>query len=46
MHGVGIFKWPDGKVYNGQYDRDQKSGFGILEWQNGKKYEGCWLEGK
>ena len=24
MHGNGLFKWPDGKVYNGEYIQDKK----------------------
>lgn len=28
MHGKGIFKWPDGRVYEGDYIEDKKHGFG------------------
>ncbi len=42
MHGKGIFKWPDGRVYEGVYYEDKKHGFGIVKWPNGKVYEGHW----
>lgn len=28
MHGKGVFKWPDGRVYTGQYLNDKKHGYG------------------
>ena len=40
MHGKGVFKWTDGKRYEGQYVNDKKEGFGVFVWENGKKYEG------
>lgn len=32
MDGEGIFKWPDGRKYEGQYKDDKKEGYGIFEW--------------
>lgn len=32
MHGKGIFSWPDGKKYIGQYLEDKKAGYGELTW--------------
>lgn len=46
IHGNGIYTWPDGKLYNGEYSQDQKQGFGIYKWPDGKQYEGNWLAGK
>ena len=47
MHGKGIFTWPDGRRYEGNYKDDKKSGFGIYTWKKeGKKYEGEWQNGK
>jgi len=46
MHGKGLFKWEDGRYYNGNYVMDQKEGYGIFGWPNGKRYEGYWLNGK
>ena len=32
MDGDGIFRWPDGRKYQGQYKDDKKEGYGIFEW--------------
>jgi hypothetical protein len=32
MDGEGVFKWPDGRKYQGQYKDDKKDGYGIFEW--------------
>lgn len=42
MHGRGIFKWPDGRVYDGDYANDKKHGFGRVCWPDGREYEGEW----
>eukprot|EP00913_Durusdinium_trenchii_P014785 g13867.t2 len=34
-HGMGRYRWPDGKTYCGKYRFDQKDGFGILTEANG-----------
>ena len=36
MHGKGVFKWPDGRVYEGDYYFDKKHGFGRVKWPDGK----------
>ena len=46
MHGFGVFKFADGKYYEGFYFNDKKHGYGIFNWANGKRYEGWWVEGK
>ena len=46
MDGKGIFTWPDGRKYEGDYKDDKKEGYGIFEWNDGKKYRGYWLNGK
>ena len=30
--GEGVFVWPDGRKYHGQYKDDKKEGYGIFEW--------------
>lgn len=30
MSGKGIMRWPDGKVYEGEFFNDMKNGFGKL----------------
>ena len=46
MNGTGIFLWPDGKRYEGQYVNDKKEGLGIFSWPDGRKYDGGWKNGK
>ena len=46
MEGKGIFKWPDGRVYEGEYKNDKKDGYGEFEWADGRKYKGYWKNGK
>ena len=38
MDGNGIFIWPDGRKYEGDYKEDKEDGYGILEWGNGNIY--------
>jgi hypothetical protein len=30
MNGKGVFSWPDGRKYDGEYKMDKKEGFGIF----------------
>ena len=46
MHGNGIYKWPDGRTYEGEYKYDKKDGFGIFKWNDGRIYKGYWKDGK
>ena len=46
MHGKGVFTWPDGRKYEGDYKNDHKEGQGKFEWPNGRIYEGEWKLGK
>jgi hypothetical protein len=46
MHGQGIFKWKDGRQYEGQYYNDLKHGIGTFIWADGRLYEGGWERGK
>jgi hypothetical protein len=34
MHGEGLFRWEDGKTYEGQFDYDDMTGLGIMNYQN------------
>ena len=43
MEGRGVFEWPDGRKYEGEYIDDKKEGEGIFYWPDGRKYEGEWL---
>ena len=46
MHGAGVFRWNDGRVYEGHFVNDKKEGYGELKWGDGRKYEGQWKNGK
>lgn len=46
MEGSGVFTWPDGRKYDGEYIDDKKEGNGIFFWPDGRKYEGGWKNGK
>ena len=46
MNGFGRFKWPDGRIFEGEYLNDKKDGFGIFNWPDGRIYKGNWKNGK
>ena len=46
MHGRGLFKWPDGRMYDGEYMNDKKHGKGTLISAHGRRKEGLWANGK
>jgi len=43
--GVGVYRWNDGRVYNGQWKANRMHGVGSLEYPDGRKYEGEWANG-
>ena len=45
MHGEGLYKWPDGRVFRGTYMNDKKHGKGVFTWKDGRKYKGFWVDG-
>jgi hypothetical protein len=46
MEGYGVFTWPDGRKYEGQYVNDKKEGYGVFNFKDGRIYKGQWLNGK
>lgn len=46
MHGHGVFKWTDGRIYEGEYQNDRKNGKGVFKSASGKQKEGVWQNGK
>lgn len=46
MEGIGIYKWSDGRSYEGEYIDDKKHGYGIYRWADGRAYAGYWNLGK
>ena len=41
----GIFTWPNGDIYEGEFRDDFFDGFGIYEFNGGERYEGEWKNG-
>lgn len=46
MNGQGVYKWVDGKVYEGNWRNGKREGYGILTYADGRKYEGEHVEDK
>ena len=46
MHGEGVFTWPDGRRYEGEYRNDLKDGYGTFKWRDGREYSGRWFHGR
>jgi hypothetical protein len=46
MHGYGVFRFDDGRIYEGEYKNNRKNGFGVFKWPTKKWYEGNWLNGR
>jgi hypothetical protein len=46
MHGNGRFKWYDGKIYEGQFDRGELHGNGTIFYPNGQMVKGEWQRGE
>jgi hypothetical protein len=46
MEGKGVFLWPDGRKYEGEYKNDKKHGIGTFYWPDGRVYKGEWADGK
>ena len=45
-HGSGLFVWPNGKKYQGQWKEGKQDGVGIYMDNNGTKKYGQWKAGK
>jgi hypothetical protein len=46
MNGFGIFDWPDGRKYEGEYLDDKKHGKGTFRWADNRTYCGTWVNGR
>ena len=46
MKGRGIFSWPDGRSYEGDFVNNHRHGQGRLTWEDGHYYDGEWHEGQ
>ena len=38
-------KWPDGTLYNGDFENNEIHGFGTYVWGDLRTYEGNWVDG-
>ena len=39
-HGKGIYKWEDGRSYDGEWIHNKIYGYGEYKWPDGKVYKG------
>ena len=46
MHGKGVYKWPEGGEYDGEYVNGIKEGKGIFTWEDGRIFKGPFTKGK
>merc|ERR1712136_511087 len=42
-HGFGIYSWPGGRVYDGQWEHDLKTGFARFTFADGGVHQGDWV---
>ena len=46
MSGKGVYTWPTGRVYDGDFKNDLRHGVGVLKFPDGQKYEGQFQNNK
>ena len=44
-HGVGIYIWPDGKTYHGEWSQNKQDGIGIFKNKHNKTTLNLWCNG-
>jgi hypothetical protein len=42
MHGKGVYTWPDGMTYDGEWKDGDMHGKGVRTWPDGQTYDGEW----
>jgi hypothetical protein len=42
MHGYGIYRWRDGRVYYGEWKENKHDGYGYYKDARGSEYYGPW----
>lgn len=43
-HGIGTYKWADGRLYEGNFKADKRHGTGTYKWSDGSTYVGEWID--
>jgi len=46
MSGYGVYKYPDGRKYTGEFVNDKMHGKGVYEWGDGRVYDGKFVGGR
>ena len=46
MDGYGVYIWPDGKKYEGEFKEDKKHGKGTYTYKDGRIFEGEYKDGR
>ena len=45
-HGIGEYRWADGKIYKGSYANGVRNGMGLLWFPDGDFYQGNYKDDK
>ncbi len=43
---VGVYKWSDGRSYEGEWKNNKMDGKGDFSWADGRKYAGEYIDDK
>jgi hypothetical protein len=46
MHGIGEYRWANGRIYNGSWANDNRNGMGLLWFPDGNLYQGNYKDYK
>ena len=45
-NGFGVFKWPEGDIYEGNFKDDISHGYGEMTLADGTTKSGHWIQGE
>ena len=45
QHGEGLFEWPDGRKYKGNWENGKRHGNGIYWDRKGRRFHKMWRNG-